>query len=482
MVPAHKVVGYTRPVKPHTTLVLFALLSSPVGSQETAPAAAEPDKFESRKVIEKVVCSKNPEQSYALYLPSHYSAARSWPIVYSFDPAGRGGFALREQVDAAEQNGYILAASNNSRNGPWKPQWEAAETMVQDTHAKLSIDDRRMYFAGFSGGARVAAMIALNCRCAAGVFLSGAGFPVGSSPPAGSTFAVFSAVGKLDFNYPEVISLQDKFAQAKYPHSLRVFEGVHEWAPTGVMNEAFAWYRVEAMKSMLQPIDHSFLEAQFSKAKERAESLEKLGEMLAAWREYNQIAATFTSFADLSAVQSKAEELGKSKVVRDAAKRERAEFEEQAQLTADISAALSSSRASESPDADAALEERVRRLRLSSETEKRPERQRIYKRALSGVFIHAMETGNDFLNEKDYPRAARAYLCATMANAKSSWAWESLGVAYALAGARKEALRALQTARTLAADTSSFSTWVNSEPAFNSIRSSPAFQTLLGPH
>ena len=100
-------------------------------------------------------CPGKPDQSYALYLPSNYSADEKWPIVYAFDPAARGASPWS---DEGRRRTLRLSAgrSNNSRNGSWKIEAEAAEAIVEDTHARLSIDDRRVYFAGFSGGARVA--------------------------------------------------------------------------------------------------------------------------------------------------------------------------------------------------------------------------------------------------------------------------------------------------------------------------------------
>jgi len=58
--------------------------------------------------------------------------------------------------DAAERYGYIVLGSNNSRNGPWKPESEAADAMLQDAQKRFAVDLKRIYFAGFSGGARVA--------------------------------------------------------------------------------------------------------------------------------------------------------------------------------------------------------------------------------------------------------------------------------------------------------------------------------------
>jgi predicted esterase len=478
---ARKVVGYTRPVRSRWIVLPFGLLAGAALAQVSTPVIAQVGKLEQGKIIEKVPCAQRPEQSYALYLPSNYSPSHPRPIVYSFDPGARGSFALQLQKDAAERYRFILAASNNSRNGPWKPQFEAAQAMVQDTHARFSIDDRRMYFAGFSGGARVAAQIALTCRCAAGVLLSGAGLPFGTSLPNNPGFVVFSAVGTLDFNYPEVISLRDKLAQAGYQHWLRIFEGPHQWAPADVVDEAFAWFRIEGMQSKREPVDKSVVESQFASAWKRADSLEHAGDMLDAWREYAQIVSTYGSLLDVSAERSKSETLGKEKTVRDAAKRERSDFDEQSRLTAEISAALSGSPAARASDSDtsAELNDCVGMLWQRAETEKRPERQRVYKRALSGVFIEAMESGSQFMDEKDYHRAARSFSCATQASPKSSWAWQNLAVAYASAGARKDAIRALQSARTVAENTASFTVWLTSEPAFDRIRSTPEFRSLL---
>src|SRR5215470_9939348 len=168
-------------------LAMFSLVST-CASKVTAPA-----KLEQGKTIERVVCSKNAEQSYALYVPSNYSPDHSWPVVFAFDPGARGKIPVELMKDAAERYGYIVLGSNNSRNGPWKPEAEAADAMLQDAQARFNVDLKRIYFAGLSGGARVASQLAQFCKCSAGVLLSGAGFSQSSPPLRDNPFAVFSA-------------------------------------------------------------------------------------------------------------------------------------------------------------------------------------------------------------------------------------------------------------------------------------------------
>jgi predicted esterase len=223
-------------------------------------------------LIPRQMCAAKPDQSYALYLPSHYAPYKQWPIIYAFDPDGRGSVPVELMKDAAERYGYIVVGSNNSRNGSWKVETESAQAMFEDTHARLAIDDRRIYFAGFSGGARVASLLAQRCKCAAGVLLNGAGF-AGTPPSSDAVFAVFAAVGSFDFNYPELSNLDDKLEQAGFPHLLRHFDGSHEWAPAEVMEEALAWFRLIAMKQNREARDDSFVAFQKAAVVAAASSL-----------------------------------------------------------------------------------------------------------------------------------------------------------------------------------------------------------------
>src|SRR5215472_15692303 len=63
-----------------------------------------------------VICASDTTQSYALFLPSAYTPAKRWPILYPFDPAGRGRRPVDLYSETAERYGLVLAGSNNSRN------------------------------------------------------------------------------------------------------------------------------------------------------------------------------------------------------------------------------------------------------------------------------------------------------------------------------------------------------------------------------
>jgi tetratricopeptide (TPR) repeat protein len=472
--------------KPATLCSLVAALffCPPACSQyRTAsdPAVLQPAVLQPGVVTAHVPCAAAPDQSYALYLPSQYSAEKRWPIVYVFDPLARGSVAVERMKDAAERYGFIVVGSNNSRNGPWKVEIDAAQAMSDDTHVRFSIDDRRVYFAGFSGGSRVASHIAQVCKCAAGVMLNGAGFPVGRPPTREAPFAVFAAVGDLDFNYAEVTRLDQTLGQLGFLHALRYFEGPHQWAPGAVMEEAFAWFRIVAMKESREPRDASFIATQRDAATARAQDFEHSGDLYAALREYREAAAAFDGLADTAPFQHEVTLLARQKAVRDAEKRQRQELEQQDAFTRDISAGLNSLRLGPADRAglQSRIERRIVELRSQAEKERRPDKTRVLQRAVADVFAQALESGLERLAEKDASIAKDYFELALAANPNSGWALNNLATACALAGDRKGALDTLLRAKQKAPDAAAFSSWLEQEAAFAFLRSDPKFRALL---
>src|SRR5262249_26939962 len=119
------------------------------------------------QIVADVKCAEDSTQNYALYLPSAYTPDRAWPVILAFDPGGRGRNGVERYQAALEKYGYIVAGSNNSRNG--SPETgKAVAAMSSDVLARFNVNTRRVYTAGMSGGARVAFSVALASRSIAG--------------------------------------------------------------------------------------------------------------------------------------------------------------------------------------------------------------------------------------------------------------------------------------------------------------------------
>lgn len=180
------------------------------------------------KVVDKVICSGNERQSYALYIPTTYEPAnRRRPILYCLDPGARGRVPVDRFAAAAEKAGFLVAGSNNSRNGPIEPVREAIAAMLSDTQARFPIDDKRIYIAGFSGGARVALQWGSN-GAIAGVIACSAGWQPGEIP-AKVPFKLFATAGVDDFNYHEVYAMSRELESRGVAHRFMELRAGHDW-------------------------------------------------------------------------------------------------------------------------------------------------------------------------------------------------------------------------------------------------------------
>jgi len=224
-------------------------------SAAAAPLPAATPAYEASlpkgRVVDSMMC-KDGSQSFAFYLPSYYTVDKAFPVIYFFDPHTHGILPLKMYKDLAEKYGFVIVGSNASKNGmEWAETNKGAKALMTDVWSRIHIDDRRVYTAGFSGGARVASSIAMQDGGVAGVISCAAGFPRGMTPQ--SKFDHFGLVGNLDFNMGELQQLDGLLEQSGFTHQLLVFDGKHGWAPAEDLNTALLWMQVNAMKEHLQP-------------------------------------------------------------------------------------------------------------------------------------------------------------------------------------------------------------------------------------
>jgi len=281
------------------------------------------------KLVERVVCMDDSAQSYALYLPSTYTADRPSSVILAFHPAARGVLMVEKFKAAAERYGYIVAASNNSRNGSYAVSSAAAQAMSADVGRRFSIDPRRVYVAGMSGGARVAMNIALGKNNIAGVIASSAGYP-DSQPRDSVPFAVFSTAGIEDFNYIEMRLLDRKLSS---PHFLAVFPGGHTLPPDDVAFDAVEWMELQAMQSGRRGRDDALLQALVEKRRVRIAASTDAAETVYLLR---ALVADFKGLLDLSADATRLQQMTARPDVKKALKRDRDGVDAEARMLAEI--------------------------------------------------------------------------------------------------------------------------------------------------
>jgi poly(3-hydroxybutyrate) depolymerase len=280
------------------------------------------------RIIDRVACVADPSQSYALFVPAGYTPSRTWPVVFAFDPGGRGRIPVERYHAAAERYGYIVVGSNNSRNGTTEfPKILAA--LTRDVSGRLAVDPKRVYLAGMSGGARTALGVALSSTEIAGVIASSAGYP---DPTTRKTlpFPLFATAGTDDFNHLEMRRLD---AALTSPHRLVVFNGGHVWLSSELAMQALEWMELHAMKRGLKPRDRTEIDRLFAT---RTALVDVSRSDKETFRALQWIVEDFQGLTDVSAYAKRGAELGRDAAVRAALNQERDDDRREENILRDI--------------------------------------------------------------------------------------------------------------------------------------------------
>jgi predicted esterase len=445
------------------------------------------------QIVEKVVCARDANQSYALYLPANYVSTRKWPVLYAFDPGARGRVPVERFKEAAEKFGWIIVGSNNSRNASYQSSLDSWNAMTRDTAERFSLDDGRAYAAGFSGGARVSLLLASQCKdCLAGVIAGGAGFPEGIEPAPHMRFALFLTAGIDDFNFAEIKLLDEPLNRAGITHRIETHAGRHEWEPASVAVEAVGWMELLAMKSGARERDATFIDGRWTAKLKEAHDLEAARAFYEAYQLYLELSLSFKGLREVAEVESKASELRNSREVREAVRDEQQQIKRQRELEAQIAGLIAAGGRSTAQDtvrdpvsgandtafdADTRLHALFRELSRQTKAELDSATRRIARRVLEGQYIGLLERGRDLLQtQKRFDAAARVFTLATEVDPERPGAFYYLAWANILKGGRKKSLKALQTAVD-----KGFSdvAGLENNKAFDSLRDDPQYQKIV---
>jgi hypothetical protein len=438
-------------------------------SEHPLPAAGQ---------IGDVTCSDDPAQNYALYLPSTYTSAKRWPIIYFFDPGGRGHRPLELYKDIAEKFGFVMAGSNNSRNFS-TDESRSVNAVWQDTHRRFALDEHLTYTSGFSGGARVAGSMALSCpRCQiAGVIAHGAGYPNNWSEAKDKLFYFF-AVGNQDFNWPEVMMIRRQREEKGLPYRVRVFAGSHQWAPAAIMEDAVEWLLLRAMKAGDRPADLTFINPLFQARQAEAEDAEKRNDAILELDAYRSLVSDFAGLKDVTLFEKNLTVLKNSPELKAALKSEQDQIGDQSTLEAEVSTRMRAYVSGTTEDLMMLgndILQSMRRLSDEAERSKSETRKLVFKRAFDGLWVQGIESGQQELASRHFEKAEACFTLMSKVR-PDPWPLLLLADTHAVAGNKKRAVQDLQEAvRHGLTD----ARMIESDERLQVLRENPDFQKLV---
>lgn len=182
---------------------------------------------------------------YKLWLPKGYLAdpQKRWPCFFIMSPGGKAN--MGPMAPKLKSSGYVIVMPQEAKNGPWSPIVGCMLASHDDVVKRVRIQEGLKFSTGFSGGARMASLLAGMRPGFSGVYLQGAGLPQKGAGyhSAGLTripgLAVAMAMGAKDSNFHEMKGVQATLPGVRFlPLS---FDGGHQWAPADQFDKALTW-------------------------------------------------------------------------------------------------------------------------------------------------------------------------------------------------------------------------------------------------
>ncbi len=267
-------------------------------------------------IINAVAVNDSISESFALYLPTNFEVSKKWPVVFVFDLEGHGRQALGMFRTAAEEEGYILAASNNVRDTlSISKNVLISSRMMNSLYSILPILNSRIYTAGFSSGARFASLIPTFIRGVNGVISCGS--PIANIEVLDSKrpFHFIGIVGNEDYNYTEMLNSQKALNKLRFPNHLMFFDGGHEWPTKEYLSKAMRIFTLSSMAKGNIPKDTTFIETTYQNYLDNVNAMVSENPLF-AYKIMQEMNSVYRPLKNIDSLKVSARQLRKSKEYR----------------------------------------------------------------------------------------------------------------------------------------------------------------------
>lgn len=221
-------------------LLTFVLTSTAIFSQELRLLRGA--------ISENIIVNDTVNETYSLYLPTNFEVDKVWPVAFVMDLKGKGKAAMSMLVNAAEQEGYVLASSDNMSDSlSISENVLIANRMFNSVFSTIPTEKNRAYTVGFGSGAMFASILPTFIGKLDGVISIGAAIGNVEILNPKKPFQFVGLINRSDYNFTEMNNSKDLLNKLKFPNELIVFDGERLLPESDLIVNAF---RILTLTSM----------------------------------------------------------------------------------------------------------------------------------------------------------------------------------------------------------------------------------------
>jgi len=237
-------------------------------------------------------------ETYALYTPSNYIPEKQWPVIFVFDPEGRGATTANLFRNAAENQNYLIASSNiNLKSKQIDSIINTAREMLNGVFNSFPIDSEMVYTAGMGEGAQVSSALPLIYKQMAGVMAIGNSFVNPEYLDKKNPYMFIGIAGNKDYMVYEMESYLKFYDDLDFRTEAYYFDGKeNEWPVPAVIANAMTGFTLEAIKNGKRENNQEFIQELYEEEIAYTETLRRTRNYLAAFEKLDKMEEKYEDF------------------------------------------------------------------------------------------------------------------------------------------------------------------------------------------
>ncbi|MGY5849823.1 hypothetical protein [Salegentibacter sp. F14] len=270
--------------------LIISLSFGSIWSQETRIAKGV--------VVDTLKVQDSISETFSIYIPQDFENGEAWPVLVIFDPQGRGRLTTQLFRSISEEQGYIIAASNEVLNSnSLQTNLQVANRLITRLLISVPIDPNLVYVGGLKEGAQLASASPLIFKDVRGVLAVGDAWGSVELADKMKPFFFSGVAGDEDAALYKLQAFADFYKEKKFPTEMNYFDGTNEeWPDTFVLNNAVSAFSLDAMAKGLREKNPDFVQRLFDKEFRSAQMLRRQRNYLRAYEKLEQMEDKYALF------------------------------------------------------------------------------------------------------------------------------------------------------------------------------------------
>lgn len=268
-------------------------------------------------VIDSLAVSDSISETFSIYLPTSYTTASPTPVIFIFDPQGRGSRVLQLWRQAAEEQGYILAASNNiTKDESLLSNTQTASRLIERVLNFFPDRKNRVYTAGLGAGAKVSTVLPLIYPSISGVIAVGDIWINTDYIEKKNNFHFIGMAGYLGGNYDLLYETVNFLDKAGVKAEFYQYDGSDEWPNSDIVSNVVGSFTLGEMTNGHRPKDPELIESLYNKEMEIVQRLLREMKYYKAYEHLERMESKYSRVGKAPEIKQQLKELGRERIFR----------------------------------------------------------------------------------------------------------------------------------------------------------------------